>query len=423
MPHWKRTLIVLAAAQFLTMIGFSSYLSFIPYYLQEMGNLTYEQAMTWFALFSSLSAVSMMVAAPIWGGLSDRYGRKVMLVRATASGAVLAFLMGLAQSPGQLLVLRIFQGAMCGTVSAATTIVATQTPDDKLGTALGVMQTTQFLSQAIGPVLGGVLADSLGYRSVFPISSAIMVVSLIGVVALVKEQKVEPARERVARKAGKLALRGVFAQTTIIMLAVIGVVRLGTMTVSPVMALYIKSLAPEASRIATLAGSVTSVTAFTSSLAALVIGRLGDKFGQKTVLLISTICIAILYAPQAFVHTVGQLMILRAVQGIFVGGTMPTANALLARSAPASRRGMVFGFSASLSSGGHALGPMVGAAVGQTWGMASCFLVSSGIYALVAMLVGVFVHPPKASTNGDQSASATSAPPAEPVCEASASAH
>jgi MFS family permease len=136
----------------------------------------------------------MMHMAPIWGSLADRYGRRVMLIRATLAGSVIAFLMGLAASPQQLVLLRILQGGLCGTVAAAVTLVSTSTPDENLGTALGVMQTSQFVGQAMGPVIGGVLADAFGYRAVFPISSLLMAISLLLVVFLVREKFEAPAR-------------------------------------------------------------------------------------------------------------------------------------------------------------------------------------------------------------------------------------
>ena len=391
MSHWKRNLIVLASTQMLTLIGFSSYLSFIPYYIQEMGVTDQAEVLNWVAAFSSASAVSMMIAAPIWGGLSDRYGRKVMLVRATLAGLVLAYLMGLARTPMQLLIIRVLQGAMGGTIGAAITLVATETPEDNMGTALGMMQTVQFLGQAVGPVLGGILADALGFRAVFPIASALMAVSLIGTVALVRERTSARSSRSAKAKGGKTALRTVLTRTTVILLVCIGVIRFGTLVQNPVIPLYIQNLTTDQSRLATLAGTVTSITALTSAVAALVVGKIGDRFGQKLVLIVSSALIAVFFIPQAFVSTVGQLMLLRGVQGIFLGGTMPTTSALLAKSSDPTRRGVVFGLSSSMQAGGRALGPLVGAAVAQVWGMPQSFLFTAGVFGLIAVMVAVLV--------------------------------
>ena len=92
----------------------------------------------------------------------------------------------------QLTIIRVVQGALCGTVSAAMTMVATGTPEEHLGSSMGLMQMVQFSSGAIGPVLGGLAADALGYRAVFPVSSVLMAIAVVLLVALVRERFVPP---------------------------------------------------------------------------------------------------------------------------------------------------------------------------------------------------------------------------------------
>jgi DHA1 family multidrug resistance protein-like MFS transporter len=136
-----------------------------------------------------------------------------------------------------------------------------------------------------------------------------------------------------------------------------------------------------------------SAGALTSSLATLVIGRLGDKLGLKMVLMICGLGVALVYAPQAFVTTTAQLLVLRAAQGMFEGGMSPTSTALLAKSTPSAKRGVIFGISNSIRAGGRAVGPLLGAAVAGAWGMPSVFLVTAGIYLLIAAAVAVLVKP------------------------------
>ena len=405
MFHWKRNVIVLCIGQLFTMVGFGAYLSFIPYYVQELGAQSYEEATRWLALFEGGSALAMMLASPIWGGLADRYGRKMMLVRATAAGAVTAFLMSLARTPIELVIIRVVQGGLCGTVSAAITLVATGTPEAHLGVALGMMQTVQFVGQAAGPLFGGVLADTLGYRAVFPISAGLMACAVLLIVFLAEEEFKAPVREgRTPILGGRRAWAAVSSPNTAVMLLILGVTRFAIAVLSPILSLYVKALSPGTERIATLAGAVLSATAVTSSAAALFLGRLGDRVGQRRVLLICTIGAALVYVPQAFVATASQLMALRAIQGVFLGGVMPTANALLAQSADRSRRGLLFGLSTSIQAGGRALGPALGAGVANLWGMSSVFLVTGGIFGVMALLVAGIVRTPSVAQAQDAGA-------------------
>jgi len=159
-----------------------------------------------------------------------------------------------------------------------------------------------------------------------------------------------------------------------------------------VLSLYIKSLSAGSAHLGTLAGSIIAVSALTSSISALFLGRLGDRYGRKRVLLLCVIGAALIYAPQALATNAMQLLVLRAIQGVFMGGIIPTGNALLAQSTPHDRRGTVFGLATSAGAGGRALGPMLGAAVANTWGMASTFWVTASIFGLIAALVAGLVR-------------------------------
>ncbi len=414
MPHWKRNLIVLSFAQLVMMIGFSAFQPFVAYYLIDLGVPDYAQAMVWLAAFNSGSAIAMMIASPIWGTLADRHGRRMMLIRATAAGCVFTFLMGIAQSPTQLVLTRLIQGFFSGTVAAAVTLVATETPDEHLGRSLGIMQTSQFVGQTIGPLLGGVAADASSYRSVFFMSSGLMLVSVITIITMVRERapRLAPAAQPAgapprARRSPLAALRsGVLAaksnRDTTVLVTTLAANSFAIAVLSPVLSLYIRELVGDVPNLATIAGSVMSVAAFTSSVSAVLLGRLGDRIGQRKVLIYCVIGAALIHVPQAMVTHPNQLLALRAIQGIFMGGIMPTANALLAYATPPGRRGVVFGFGHSAGAAGRALGPTVGAAVSNAWGMSSAFLVTAGVFGVMAAMVATMVRAPGSAPQPEQ---------------------
>jgi DHA1 family multidrug resistance protein-like MFS transporter len=428
MSRWKRNLIVLCFAQLVTLMGFSTYFPFIPYFIQELGVTTEAATMSWVAVFNSGAAVSMAVFAPIWGTLADRYGRKMMVLRATIAAAILVGLMGVVQTPLHLIILRILQGAFCGTVAASTTLIASETPEDNLAMSLGFMQTAQFAGQSIGPLVGGVLADTMGYRPVFTISAILMACSAMAIALLIVETRRPPVTERkplriawpfrrgvrqdrAKRKPFRLALSlrrvklgGVVEGNTLTLILALASNAFALATLAPILSLYIQALNPDTTYLGTVAGAVSSISALTSSLAAMVIGRLADRTGQKRILTICLVGIAVIHIPQAFVSTPLQLLVLRGVQGIFMGGIMPSANALLARSVSQERRGTVFGFSTSAQSVGRALGPTVGAAVAGIWGMSTTFWVPAIVFGLIAWMLSIYVPAdhPKPSTSSEE---------------------
>lgn len=416
MINWKRNLIVLSLVQLATMIGFSGYHPFVAYYMMDLGVANAAEAATWMAAFNSGAAVAMMIASPIWGMLGDKHGRKIMLIRATTAGCVFTFLMGMAANPTQLVILRIVQGMFSGTVVAAITLVATGTPDEYLGRSLGIMQTAQFIGQSIGPLVGGATADALGYRNVFFVSAGLMLASVLATIILVREPKRAEAAEQPKEKAPVArgiarggALTAVANRNTLLLVLTLAGNSFAIAVLSPVLSLYIKQIiGGEVPNLATIAGSVMSVAAFSSSLSAIYLGRLADRIGQKRILVSCVLGVALIHIPQSFVTHPNQLIFLRAIQGLFMGGIMPTANALLAKATDTEHRGAVFGFSHSAQAGGRAVGPMVGAGVSNAWGMSSAFLVTAAIFGAMATLVATLVRVTESSdeTQGAAPASA-----------------
>lgn len=396
MINWKRNLIVLSFVQLATMIGFSGYHPFVAYYMMDLGVANAAEAATWMAAFNSGAAVAMMIASPIWGMLGDRHGRKIMLIRATTAGCVFTFLMGMAATPTQLVILRVIQGMFSGTVVAAITLVATGTPDEYLGRSLGIMQTAQFIGQSIGPLVGGATADALGYRNVFFVSAGLMLISVLATIILVREPKRAEAADQPKETAALArggALAAVANRNTLLLVLTLAGNSFAIAVLSPVLSLYIKQIiGGEVPNLATIAGSVMSVAAFSSSLSAIYLGRLADRIGQKRILVTCVLGVALIHIPQSFVTHPNQLIFLRAIQGLFMGGIMPTANALLAKATSTEHRGAVFGFSHSAQAGGRAVGPMVGAGVSNAWGMSSAFLVTAAIFGAMATLVVTLVR-------------------------------
>jgi len=167
MERWQRTLLVMAIAQTFSILGFSFVVPFLPLYVQQLGVHGTTRITLWAALLSGGSAIGMAVASPIWGVLADRYGRKIMVMRAAFSAALIIGLMGLVTSVYQLLALRLLQGMLTGTVSASQALVSAQTPRDRLGFALGLMQTAVFIGNSVGPLAGGLVAEAVGFRLSF----------------------------------------------------------------------------------------------------------------------------------------------------------------------------------------------------------------------------------------------------------------
>jgi MFS transporter, DHA1 family, multidrug resistance protein len=124
------------------------------------------------------------------------------------------------------------------------------------------------------------------------------------------------------------------------------------------------------------------------ALAAVLVGRIGDRVGHRRLLPVCLLGAAITCLPQVFVRTPGELFAWRVAQGLFLGGLMPSANALLAGLVPTDRRGSAFGLAGTAASLANAAGPLSGAFLGGALGMSSVFYATAVLYimGLVFML-------------------------------------
>lgn len=394
MPTWRRTLYTVWFTQFIAVAGFSFVMPFIPYYVQELGITDVKAVALWAGLVTSAQAVSMTLMAPVWGALSDRYGRKLMVLRATLGSAVIMALMGFAANVQQLLVLRFLQGMLTGTVSATTTLVASTTPKERLGAALGALQTAVFLGVSCGPLLGGFMGDTFGYRPSFWITGGLLLASGI-LVALFVHEDFHPAEDVI--KAGRHGygngMRLVLTSSALLALFAARIVlRTGSRALGPVLPLFVQTLLPVGARVATMTGIISAASALGSAIGSPVVGRWGDRMGHRRWLIVSALAAALCFVPQAFVHDTRALIFWQLVSGLAVGGTLSTVTALLARLAPDGRQGIVFGLDASAVASANAIGPLIGAAVAAGLGLRAPFLLSAAFLVVGALTVVLWVQ-------------------------------
>src|SRR5690606_17398371 len=104
---------------------------------------------------------------PVWGRFADRYGRKIILIRASLGMAVGIALIGCAQTVWQLFWLRLLVGLLGGYASGATILVATQTPREHTGWAVGMLASGTLAGNLLGPLVGGIVPAFLGIRLTF----------------------------------------------------------------------------------------------------------------------------------------------------------------------------------------------------------------------------------------------------------------
>jgi len=374
-PNWQRTLGALWLAQTLTIIGFSLRTPFLPFFVAELGARNLETQVLWAGAINAGGAAVMAITAPLWGALADRYGRKLMVLRAMVAGSLTIGLMALATSPWQLFVLRLVEGGFTGTVTASTTLAASTVPRERLGFGLGLMQMAVFSGSAVGPLIGGVLADQIGYRATFVLAGSLLLVSALLVAFLVEERFEPPPRRAGHGETGGETWRLLLAPALLGIVVSLFALRAASMALQPIVPLLVAQLARGSSAVNSLAGLAMGVSGMTSAVASVGLGRLSDRIGQRPLLIASGALAAATFLPLGLTTQVWQVIVLQALFGIASGGMLPTANALVARLTPEGRRGTIYGFTTTASSLGAFVGPLVGTALAAALGLHAPFLV------------------------------------------------
>ncbi|HEX4112739.1 MAG TPA: MFS transporter [Stellaceae bacterium] len=390
---WSRTLWVMVGIQFVMTLSFTVLSPILPLFLPQLGVHAPAAIDLWTGILNGMTPLVAAFASPLWGRLADRRGRKLMLLRSGIAICVFTALMGLSQNIWEFLACRVLLGAFAGFSASAITLVASQVPERRLGYALGWLSTGQLVGGLAGPIVGGLVADATGsYRVPFFCTALFAAISVTLAKILVREHFTPP---RFGQRHGSAlaGLRMLVASTGILPLfAVLLLAQFGVRTVQPVITLYVQLLVGNPANLATLGGLAFSVTGLADMMASPFLGKRSDVLGYRRVLLISLLGAALFSIPQAFAANYWVFVAERFGVGMFIGGILPTANALVGRMVAASDRGLVFGLTASATFLGNSLGPLTGGAVAATAGLRWVFLVTAG--ALLANLVWVWLAVP-----------------------------
>ncbi len=177
-------------AQFLTLAGMTAVLPLLPLYLQHIGVSDRATLKYWTGVLGAAPFAVAVFATPVWGALADRLGYKPMVVRSVFGLALSTVGMGLSSTPLALLAWRAVQGAVSGVFPAAVALVSAMTPERRIGRSLALLQSARAGGALCGPLIGGLLADSIGIRGLFFGVGVIAGVAGIACAVLV----VEPAR-------------------------------------------------------------------------------------------------------------------------------------------------------------------------------------------------------------------------------------
>jgi MFS transporter, DHA1 family, multidrug resistance protein len=381
---WQLTLYIMFVAQLLSIVGFAFTLPFLPFYIRELGVTDERLVPVWAGILVAAAGLVMAFFSPLWGWLSDRYGRKIMVERAMFGGAVITFAMGLIENIWQMLFLRLLSGAATGTISASIAMISTIVPRHKLGYSLGLMQVAVFLGMTLGPWIGGILADAIGYRYTFMAGGMILLMGGMLVLIGTKERFIRPSKEAL-RESGRLLSLLAYGGFPA-MLALFFFFHFIVDFVSPILPLFIESLFPPGKGgVASTTGALYAISGGAAALTAGGTGYLSDRVGYKPILMVYLILTAACMLLHGMAQSIAHLALLRVLYGIAAGGILPAMNALVGRLVPPISYGKAYGLTSSMTCLGMAAGPFLGGIIASWWGYRLPFVLVGAMTVLIAL--------------------------------------
>lgn len=375
---WKRNLYVVWFGCFLTGAAFSLIMPFLPLYIEELGVTDHDSLSLWTGAVFSITFLFSAIAAPFWGRLSDRKGRKLMLLRSALGMAIVMVLIGFAQNIWQLLVLRAILGLLGGFVPNANALIATQVPVKKTGWAMGMLATGSVSGALIGPLIGGLLADQYGLRPVFFITAIVLFICFFVTLFYVNERFTPVSRK------DALTNKQVFASlknknlvislffTTMIIQAAMG-------SINPVITLYIRDLSNNIENLAFISGVIASIPGVAALISAPRLGKLSDRIGPEKVLLAVLGASIFVIFPMGLVSSYWELGILRFLQGALNAALLPAVQTLIVYNISHQVTGRIFSYNQALRDVGNVTGPLMGAFVAASYGFNSVFFFTAAL--------------------------------------------
>jgi DHA1 family multidrug resistance protein-like MFS transporter len=342
----------------------------------------------------SATGLTSAIVSPLWGVLADRYGRKSMLLRAMIGGGLSVAFLAAARTPLELVLLRALQGAASGTVAATTTLVATSTPRENVGRAMGVISSAVALGSAVGPFAGGIAANYLPLRYVFLGGGVLLLIAVVPVLVGVREAPIVRRVEK--ERAGMLAVLRQAGPGAILAVAVLltaqSLLQIAWSGGQPLISLRLLQLSPGSAASST--GIAFAASGVASALAGIGYSRLAAGWGYRWLAALASLLSAVALAAMGLAPNIVLVVVATFFGGLCIGAALPAITAMLGLETPTEVQGRVFGLSASATALGFGLGPLLAGTIAGVISISVGLYVMAGTALLLAALVSLMSREP-----------------------------
>ena len=387
--NWKWNLAVIWFGQIIAHCAHAFVLPFIPLYMRWRFKLTSESELgLYIAAFEFFGMLTFCISNPLWGAFGDRYGRKLMLLRAYFLNGMCIPLMAVAPSPVWLIAVRALASCFSGTISAAQALVVTTTPEKYHGFALGTLSSALWSGNVFGLLGGGLVVHFFSYTTAFLTCGVLLFCSGLITLFFTRENFTPPARTKVESVA-RPQKNPVFAPAILALFVLLCLLSMSRRMDTPFLPVLVAIIGGEQN--APLYTSyISALAAVGGILSGLLIGALSDRYPAWKIAIPAFAVAGVSMLFQAHTDSLWVLAAFRFVCFFAAGGIEPVIFSRLTHSTPPEHRGAVLGWSASIRVLGHLLAAGLNALI-IVWINTRGIFAAAGIIMLLLIPLSSFI--------------------------------
>lgn len=386
---WKILLAMMVTFALMMSSSYTMLIPFLPIYMQSELGATADNVSLWSGVTYAITFAISAFVSPIWGKLSDKMGKKPMIIRASFLLAITYFLGGIVRTPFELFLVRAFQGIASGLWPACLVMMSACVPKNKIGISMGLMQSANICGGIIGPLLGGILATAFGMRNSFYVGAVALSLITVTTILFIKEPPVAPEKE-INKAQNTSYLTFIKDKNILILLLCVCMTNLVILQIQPIVSLYVQQLSHNSDKTVLLTGFIMSLGGIAGALASPLWGKTGQKVGFYKTITIAFISAGLLMSLQGVPNSLVLFGLMQFLCGLGFSGIFPSANSILVLLTPPSSRGMGFGSLFSAQMIGGALGPVIGGVIVSFMSFNTVYIISGSILFVIGIYLKFF---------------------------------
>lgn len=386
---WKILLAMMVTFALIMSSSYTMLIPFLPIYMQNELGATADNVSLWSGVTYAITFAISAFVSPIWGKLSDKMGKKPMIIRASFLLAITYFLGGIVRTPFELFLVRAFQGIASGLWPACLVMMSACVPKNKLGISMGLMQSANICGGIIGPLLGGILATAFGMRNSFYVGAVALSLITVTTVLFIKEPPAAPEKE-INKAQNTSYLTFIKDKNILILLLCVCMTNMVILQIQPIVSLYVQQLSHNSDKAVLLTGFIMSLGGIAGALASPLWGKTGQKVGFYKTITLAFISAGLLMSLQGVPNSLVLFGLMQFLCGLGFSGIFPSANSILVLLTPPSSRGMGFGSLFSAQMIGGALGPVIGGVIVSFMSFNTVYIISGSILFIIGIYLKFF---------------------------------